>query len=367
MSAAYHMIDYIHEGPKALGRTLESNETGIAALAATIRDRGIQRLIVSGVGSSHTSAMMAYPLMRYHVPIKVDVIPSTEFAYYGDRLLNPKTAVVVVSRSGERGWVVEAMDDAKRRGALGVAMTGVADSLLAQHAQVTLLTAEGPEINFPKTKSVMACVGLLMRLGLELADPKDGEAVERRRALADAPGASDKVVAATEDVVRTLMPKLAQHSTVFMGGTGSNHGAAMEGAVKLQETAYVTTLSDHTGNVFHGALGPLNKDWLILPLVHAADTKLVLQLLRLVRKFGAHSLAVAEPGVDLQGLSDYTIDLPERTDSLLAALSYLPVLQLLTYYWTLARKLNPDEPSIMREMLDAMLPAGREEPELRKG
>ena len=366
MPAAYHMIDYIHEGPKALGRTLESNETGIAALAATIRDRGIQRLIVSGVGSSHTAAMMAYPLMRYHVPIKVDVIPSTEFAYYGDRLLNPKTAVVVVSRSGERGWVVEAMDDARRRGALGVAMTGVADSLLAQHAQVTLLTAEGPEITFPKTKSVMACVGLLMRLGLELADPKDGEAVERRHALAGAPAASDKVVAAAEDVVRTLMPKLAQHSTVFMGGTGSNHGAAMEGAVKLQETAYVTTLSDHTGNVFHGALGPLNKDWLILPLVHAADTKLVLQLLRLVRKFGAHSLAVAEPGVDLQGLSDYTIDLPERTDSLLAALSYLPVLQLLTYYWTLARKLNPDEPSIMREMLDAMLPAGREEPELRK-
>ncbi|MCJ7677008.1 MAG: SIS domain-containing protein, partial [Anaerolineales bacterium] len=301
------------------------------------------------------------------VPIKVDVIPSTEFAYYGDRLLNPQTVVVIVSRSGERGWVVEAMDDAKRRGALGVAMTGVADSLLAQHAQVTLLTAEGPEITFPKTKSVLACVGLLMRLGLELADPKDGEAVQRRRTLAAAAAASDKVVGAAEDAVRTLMPKLAKHSTVFMGGTGSNYGAALEGAVKLQETAYVTTLSDHTGNIFHGALGPLNKDWLILPLVHAADTKLVLQLLRLVRKFGAHSLAVAEPGVDLQGLSDYTISLPERTDPLLAALSYLPVLQLLTYYWTVERKLNPDEPSIMRDMLDAMLPVGRQEPELRKG
>jgi len=367
MPAAYHMIDYIHEGPQALGRTLESNETAIASLVATMRDRGIQRLILSGVGSSHTAAMMAYPLMRYHVPITVDVIPSTEFAYYGDRLLNPQTAVVVVSRSGERGWVVEAMDDARRRGALGVAMTGVADSLLAQHAQVTLLTAEGPEITFPKTKSVLACVGLLMRLGLELADPKDGEAVQRRRTLAAAPAASDRVVRAAEDAVRILMSKLAKHSTVFMGGTGSNYGAALEGAIKLQETAYVTTLADHTGNIFHGALGPLNKDWLILPLVHAADTKLVLQLLRLVRKFGAHSLAVAEPGVDLQGLSDDTISLPERTDPLLAALSYLPVVQLLTYYWTVERNLNPDEPSIMRDMLDAMLPAGREEPELRKG
>ncbi len=366
MTAQYHMIDYIHEGPQALSRTLESNGAAVAKLAAKIRDRGIDRLIISGVGSSHTASMMALPVMRYHVPIKVHVIPSTEFAYYDARLIGPRTAVVVVSRSGERGWVMEAIDDAVRRGALAVAVTGVADSLLAQHAQTTLLTAEGPEITFPKTKSVLACAGLLMDLGLALADSKDDEALKRRQTLAAAPSAADKVISATEDVVRTLMPKLSAHTTVFIGGTGSNHGAAVEGAVKLQETAYVTTLSDHTGNVFHGALGPLDKNWLIVPLIHAADSRLALQLLRLVRKFGAHSLSIVEPGIELDGLSDFTINLPERTDPLLAALSYLPTLQLLTYYWTLALKMNPDEPSVMREMLDAMLPAGREEPELRK-
>jgi glutamine---fructose-6-phosphate transaminase (isomerizing) len=366
MTAPYHMIEYIHEGPRALARTLESNADAVGRLAAEIQDRGIDRLIISGVGSSHTAAMMALPLMRYHVPIKVDVIPSTEFAYYDGRLIGPRTAVVVVSRSGERGWVVEALDDAAGRGALAVAMTGVADSLLAQHARTILLTAEGPEITFPKTKSVLACAGLLMDLGLALADPQDAEAKTRRQTLASAPAAGDRVISATEELVRTLMPKLSAHTTVFIGGTGSNHGAAMEGAVKLQETAYVTVLSDHTGNVFHGALGPLSKDWLIIPLIHAADSRLALQLLRLVRKFGAHTLSIIEPGIELDGLSDFTINLPDRTDPLLAALSYLPTLQLLTYYWTLALKMNPDEPSVMRVMLDAMLPAGREEPELRK-
>ncbi len=366
MPAPYHMIDYIHEAPHALERTLKSNDEPVAELAAKIRERGIDRLIISGVGSSHTASMMALPVMRYHVPIKVDVIPSTEFAYYDRRLIGPRTAVVVVSRSGERGWVVDAIDNAVGRGALGVAMTGVADSLLAQHAQWTLLTAEGPEITFPKTKSVLACAGLLMRLGLELAGPQDTEADERRQALAAAPAAAGRVVAATEDTVRTLMPELSRHTTVFIGGTGSNHGVAMEGAVKLQETAYVTTLSDHTGNVFHGALGPLDGSWLIVPLIHAADSRLALQLLRLVRKFGAHSLSIVEPGIELDGLSDFSIGLPDQTDPLLAALSYLPILQLLTYYWTLALNMNPDEPSVMRDMLDAMLPAGREEPELRQ-
>lgn len=366
MPAPYHMIEYIHEGPRALGRTLESNERPVAELVRKIRERGIDRLILSGVGSSHTASMMALPVMRCHVPIKVDVIPSTEFAYYDTRLIGPRTAVVVVSRSGERGWVVDAIDDAVRRGALAVALTGVADSLLAQHAQMTLLTQEGPEITFPKTKSVLVCAGLLMRLGLEFAGTKDPEANKRLLALSAAPVATAKVVAATDDAVRMLMPELSRHSTVMIGGTGSNHGVAMEGAVKLQETAYVTTLSDHTGNVFHGPLGPLDASWLIVPLIHAADSRLALQLLRLVRKFGAHSLSVVEPGIELEGLSDFVITLPERTDPLLAALSYLPTLQLLTYYWTLALNMNPDEPSVMRDMLDAMLPAGREEPELRK-
>jgi glutamine---fructose-6-phosphate transaminase (isomerizing) len=365
MSTKFHMIEYIHEGPKALARTFDSNAKAIETLVGSMRERGINRLIVSGVGSSHTASMMAWPLMRYHVPFEVDVIPSTEFVYYGSRLIGPQTAVVVVSRSGERGWVVDAMKDAIGRGALGVAMTGVADSLLAQQAQVTLLTAEGPEITFPKTKSVLACAGLLMLLGLTLADRSDTEAVTRRQELLKTPALAEAVLPAAEEVIRNLMAELSKHSTVFMGGTGSNYGVALEGAVKLQETAYVTTLSDHTGNVFHGALGPLDKTWLIMPLIHRADLKLSLQLLRLVRKFGAHSFSIVEPGLELEGLSDHVLTLPNRVDPLIAALCYLPPLQLLTYYWTVARGMNPDEPSVMRDMLDAMLPAGREEPELR--
>ena len=74
-----------------------------------------------------------------------------ELGYYAPRLVDVQTLVVVVSRSGERGAVVNALADSLQRGAFGVAVTGVADSLLAQTAQLTLLTAEGPEITFPKT------------------------------------------------------------------------------------------------------------------------------------------------------------------------------------------------------------------------
>jgi glucosamine 6-phosphate synthetase-like amidotransferase/phosphosugar isomerase protein len=62
-------------------------------------------------------------------------------------------------------------------------VTSVADSLLAQTSKLSLITQEGPEITFPKTKSVSACVATLMRLGLALARPEDTTAQQRLEKL----------------------------------------------------------------------------------------------------------------------------------------------------------------------------------------
>jgi glucosamine 6-phosphate synthetase-like amidotransferase/phosphosugar isomerase protein len=64
-------------------------------------------------------------------------------------------------------------------------------------------------------------------------------------------------------------------------------------------------------------------------------------------------------------LSDFSVRLPVAVDPYLSALVYLPPIQLLAYYWTVARKMNPDAPTSMRAILDAILPPGRQEPELR--
>jgi glucosamine--fructose-6-phosphate aminotransferase (isomerizing) len=361
------MIDYIHEGPTALRRTLEGNEAGIESLVEEIRRRGIRRVVISGVGSSFTAALMAAPAFRYHSTLPVHILPSTGHGYFASRLIDEHSLVVVVSRSGERDWVVNALQEAVERGAYGVAMTGVADSLLAQKGQATLLTQEGPEITFPKTKSVVTCAGLLMRLALALAAPGDGEAAVRLKTLRGLPGRMEGVLRAVEPEIQSWMPGLVPHKIVVVGGTGSNYGVALEAAVKLQETAYIPTLADDTGNVFHGPLGPLNREWLIISLVTAMDLRLSQQLLRIAGKFGAHRMVLVEPGLDVGGMAEFPLAIPERADPLLAALLYLPPMQLLTYYWTVSRGMNPDEPSVMRDMLDAMLPAGREEPELRGG
>jgi len=365
MFSTYHMIEYIREGPDALRRTLEATETAIQSIAARVRENDLQRVILTGIGSSYTAAVMAAPVFTYHCPLPVHIMSAPELGYYASRLLDKHTLIIAVSRSGERDVVINALADAVKRGAFGVAVTGVADSLLANNAQLALVTREGPEITFPKTKSVIACAGLLMRLGLALARPEDRESAERLRTLRAAPPSIDRTIKATEPAVQALMPAIAALEPVAVIGTGSNYGVAIEGAMKIQEAAYVATRYDTTDGLLNGPVGALTDQWLVVPLVTAHDVGLSQELLRVARRFGACSLCITEPNLELEGVADHVLTLLEPVDPLLAALVYLPPLQLLAYYWTLAKNMNPDVPTSMRAILDAVLPPGREEPELQ--
>jgi glucosamine--fructose-6-phosphate aminotransferase (isomerizing) len=362
----YHMLDYIHESPAALDRTLQDNKNEIQAVVQKAREMGVDRIVLSGVGSSYTSCLMAQPLFQMHCPLPTAVINSEESGYYAERWITDKSLVVVVSRSGERGAVIDTLKVAEQKGALGVAVTGVADSLLAQSSRLSLITREGPEITFPKTKSVITCTGTLLRLGLALADPEDKTAAERLALLRNMPVIMTDFIERIEPQLAKLMPRIASHKLVNVVGTGSNHGAALEAAIKIQEASYVPTRGDSTAGLLQGPVGALNPDWMVYALVLPQDLELTRQLLTLTKGFKAYNLAVHPEGLDLAGLADDEILTPPFDDPYLAALAYLPAVQLLAYYWTVKRGMNPDAPSSMNSILEAILPPGRQEPELRK-
>ncbi|MCC7354124.1 MAG: SIS domain-containing protein, partial [Anaerolineae bacterium] len=232
MPGPYHMIGYIHENPDALRRTLNDNEARIEEIAERVMKGRIQRVIVFAQGSSYSAAVMAAPVFRYHCALPVHVLSASDLMYYAPRLVDRHTLAVGVSRSGERGQVIDIMKDCVERGAFCVAMTGVSDSLLAQNGDLTLLTSEGPEITFPKTKSVTVCAGLLMRLALALGT-QDDESAARLRALWEMPEVLQRTLGTVEEQLAGLMPSITLHKMVVIAGTGTNYGVALEGAIKI--------------------------------------------------------------------------------------------------------------------------------------
>ena len=362
MNDQYHMIRYIHEGPVALEKTLRDNSAGVEELLGQIRERKISRIILSAVGSSYTAALIALPLFQYHCRIPTYVMSSPEINAYGERLVDKNTLIISISRSGERGWVVDSLKKAVELGALCVAITAVSDSLMASYANMALITSEGKEITFPKTKSVITCCGLLMRLALGLADESDPAAIERMKLLNECPVLLKEVIKNTEHQVTGLVPELMKHNYMMAGGTLGNYGVALEFGIKLQETAGIPVTCNDSGNVLHGPWGCINSQTMVSLMATAYDHELAGKTFDLAGRMGAHRLVITEPGINLRKVTEYRIELPFTTDLLMSGLFHLVPVQLITYYWAVAKGLNPDAPEGVQDMLNAMLPAGRKEP-----
>lgn len=366
MTETYHMLEYIRESPAALERTIFANEAELLKIAAQVKEKNIQRIVITGLGSSYTAALIAAPLFIRHSRLPVQILPATELTPYLPGLQDRKTLLIAVSRSGERGWVVDSFQAAIQQGIPGVVVTGTPGSLLAQKASTVLLTREGPEITFAKTKSVTTCAGLLARLALALAAPEDLEAQIRVQKLWKMPKDLAETITACETQIQALMPSIQHHKIGMVGGTLSNYGAAVEGALKIQESGGAVMMANDTGDILHGPWGPVTSDWLITLLVTDFDRELCEKTLSLAGKFQAKRMVIAEPEMQLSQVSEFEITLPVKPDLLMSGLIYLAPLQLLTYSMAIANQLNPDAPANMRAMLDAMLPPGREEPELKE-
>lgn len=362
----HKMFSYVMENSTSLERTLAGAETAIREVADEALGRGCRRLILTGVGSSYTAAVAAKPAFDNLVDIPAYVIPATELSYYPS-LLNPGALVLLLSRSGERKLLVDALALAQKSGAFTVLLTGNGDSLMAQQASRVIVTSEGPEASFPKTKSVTAGIGAFLALALDLVRQSSDDSARASKALESAP-------ALINDALEMALPVIEAQGRQFFGcdrvivtGTAGNAGVAMEMQVKLEESALVATQWMDTGNLLHGPLCLLDDNWLVIFLVSDRDLAISSDAIRLVNSLGGRTLAVVPPHLSQAVAADYSIPVPSSLHMLADPLIYLPVLQLLAYEWTIFKGLNPDSPAGSGVMMQSMLPEGRLEAEARLG
>jgi|GEM_PF-885871 glucosamine--fructose-6-phosphate aminotransferase (isomerizing) len=357
------MLDYIREQPEAVANTLSACEGPVNELRDRMARRPPKNIIFAGLGSSHTAAKLASPLLRHFLPVPTTITVATEVGLDLGLELGPDTLVVLTSRSGERGGIVDALTAARNAGATCVAVTAVGSSLLATGCDLVIQTAEGPEAAYAKTKSVGACTAALMQIGLALSTDSTGERQRVSAALAEMPALLKLGVTGAERDLEPLAGWLAKHTAALVTGTAGNQGVAEEAALKIQEAARIMTEWDETGSALHGAISILASGWLYVNLMTAADHTLSRSLLQLVREFGADRLCVAEQDLPAEDCAEAVIRVPRAPDPLVAPLLFLAPVHLMTYHCAVEHGLNPDQPLLADLMLKAMLPPGREEPD----
>jgi glucosamine--fructose-6-phosphate aminotransferase (isomerizing) len=339
------LLEEIGEQPAALRRLLADERATIERVAAVLRERGVESLLIAARGSSDHAAIYAQYVFgaRHRMPVAL-ATPSLITLYRVEPRFG-RAAVVGISQSGASPDVVAVVDAARTQGVPTIAITNAPKSSLATAAEHVIDLRAGEERAVAATKTYTAELAAIALLSAALAEDSDaGGSIERL---------PDRVESALglEAVVREAAAARAGLAACVVLGRGFEYPTAREWALKVKELAHVVADPYSAADFQHGPLALLEPGFPVLAIAPSgvAEPGMVELLGRIRSEFEVdlvvvsdrdEALSIASAPVRLGG------GLP---DWLMPVVSIVPC-QLFAYHLARAKGLDPDEPRHIRKV-----------------
>lgn len=298
------MAKEIAEQPDVIERLLRNRLTdqGIVLDELDMDDEEISqldRIYIVACGTSYHVGLIAKNLIEQWAKIPVIVETASEFNYQ-PTLVSEHTLCVIITQSGETADTLAAARKMHRLGARVFAITNVLGSTAAREADGVLYVQAGPEVSVCSTKAYTAQIIASILLTLVLAQKNGqmayGEVARRFRELCKIPDLI-RVVLDRSWQAETVASYFAQASSALFLGRNYNATTAAEGALKLKEISYLHAEAYPAGEMKHGPIALLEKDFpvvVIVPEDHVHD-KTVSNIQEVIAR-GATCIAVATDG-----------------------------------------------------------------------
>jgi glucosamine--fructose-6-phosphate aminotransferase (isomerizing) len=255
--------------------------------------------------------------------------------------------VIGISQSGRSPDIIAVIEDARRQGALTVALTNDTASPLAAMADHVVDLRAGPERATAATKSYTTELLAAALLSTALDPPSTGETAD----LAALPGLISTALTA-EPHARELAAAHAKRQRAVVLGRGYSYASAREWALKLQEMALVAAMSYSAADFEHGPLA-LAEPGLPVLAVAPSGPELEAQLALLARlkdDHGVRLLVISDAAAARE--IDEGLALPEGIPPWLAPIVDIVPAQLYAYHLTVARGLDPEHPRTIRKVTE---------------
>ena len=350
---AHFMLKEIHETPEAVANAMRGRLTddGIVSFREFDVDdetlRAYDEVLLLGMGTSRHAAMVGEYLIEDWAGIPARAQDASEFRYRRPTF-GPKTLAVVLTQSGETADTLVGLHRAKERGALTVAVTNVFASSAARDADGAIYLHSGPEICVASTKTLAAHMVSLSLLALRLATVNGRVSLERRHELVTALRAlPDRITALVgrEKEIAKIAERYSKFRNFMYFGRGLSYPVALEGALKLKEISYVHAEGTTGGELKHGPIALLDKDFPVIAICTASPTKdkMVSNVHEIVARDAPVLALVTEGDHSLDGVATDVFTMPAVEESMAAILNTV-MLQLFAYHVALKLGQDVDQP-----------------------
>ena len=346
----HFMLKEIHEQPQAMKDTLtprlplDKDEVYLDGIDLTKEVlEGIDKIYVVACGTAYYAGLTGKYLIEKYSRIPVVCEVASEFRY-NDPIIDEKTLMIVVSQSGETADTLAALRMAKKAGARVLGVVNAVGSTISREADDVLYVWAVPEIAVSSTKSyttmVLAMHLISMKIAMELGKMSVDSFREKREFLYKLPAQVQTILERAPEI-EGLAKKHVDMKNVFYIGRGLDYAAAMEGALKIKEIAYLHAEPYPAGELKHGPIALIEDETLLMGLVGQESLfEKTVSNIKEVKARGASVMAIAMEGNEnIAQVAEDVVYVPRTHWTMASILENIPQ-QLFAYY--IAKELGHD-------------------------
>ena len=354
----HFMLKEIFEQPWAaqetvLGRTsLESGQVFLGELdIPEARLRAVERIVLLACGTSWHAALVGKFVIEQLTGVPVEVDYGSEYRYR-DPIVTAATLAVVITQSGETADTLAALREARRKGAVSIAICNVVGSMATREADATVYTHAGPEIGVASTKAFTSQLVAFHLLALYLAQVRETLAPDAARAHLEDLNQLPRLLEQTlrcDEAIQAVARRFHAHRNFLYLGRGINYPIALEGALKLKEISYIHAEGYPAGEMKHGPIALIDEDMPVVALLPAGPVfQKMASNLQQAKARGAAIIAVTNTSHEeiaplIDSSRDAIITIPDSPPLLTPIVMVVP-LQLLAYHIAVRRGCDVDQP-----------------------
>ncbi len=290
------------------------------------------QVLFTGCGSTYYLSLAAAALYQELTGCPARAVPG------GELLLNPqtvladqKTLLVAVSRSGTTTETVKAVEafKAERRGE--VVVISNYDETLSRLAGVNIVIPNGQEKSVAQTRSFASMYVAASAVCARMA----GQA-HLLDEMGKLPEAGTLLMSKYESLAKEIGDDLNFDRFYFLG-SGIRYGLACEVNLKMKEMTLTHSEPFHFLEFRHGPMSMVNQNAVVVGMFSDANRIHEARVLSEMKTLGGTVIGFGEKDAQVQ----FESGIPEQARGVL----YLPVLQLMAFYRSVAKGLNPDRPN----------------------
>ena len=361
----YDQVDVAKSAIANGGRVCSNTNTvklgGLDMMRADLQT--CNNLVLLGCGTSfHACQMMSHFFKSAHHFTTVHIYDGAEFTEHD--IPCGKTCFIFVSQSGETKDLHRCLEMIKIRGiayhTMGV--INVVDSMIAREVECGVYLNCGREVAVASTKAFTAQVIVLTLIALWFSQSENdpGQDQDKRQEhiqkILEMPDDILRTIEANDEKCQKIAKMLKDKSSIFLLGRGTLFSVAREGALKLKEIGYIHAEGYSSAALKHGPYALLTPGF---PVILLFDKQHGYQVV--YDELVAREATVITVGSELRrsdgslgpfgpftSNNDFHIQLPSSGHTEVLATI---MLQLISYYLSIEKGINPDYPRNIAKVL----------------